>query len=880
MRKTPKNPPLPTLPFSPTLVSENVAKQFATVVIEVPRITYHSQSKTSMRVASKKAGGANYPGPLRLYMPRWKHIHTFYVFELSRSNFYQAISLTNHPHYSVLSSEMADFEYALDKFKSQNRSIKIKKIKSNENFQDDFLVVINDFSEFPEIQRFVNTVDDSYLLCEVISTAKLDKNRGNWKLDFGYACGQNLERDLNEFGTTRPRLLERTKEPMVLEIQKDLSLMSDLVSSEFGLPQFHRVGNIHKDYAAKLHPQGIFPAWRAAGHGPFSYVEIHEDSLNDSRPLMSPVGVLSKIYQTNDGPIRLTKIGYSRQSLLDAINREADIKPVVKEFKEWEKAQPDLAKVVSNDLLKIRPNSDLPGVIEIPTHLERSVGVSPYIYATIHLQKCLSLSRQQCVGILYNCVTSESPYYFYATFQHIMLLPAHERKILSDMSPVALGLWFHNHIWKLIEKKQSSNDKRVFPRRHQPHNGKRTRDVNITMSVINLLRLVDQYCFLDGAECQKQFHHSKAIAILMMPARAGGCHACGGLTSQTLLYTLACVGLIPICVTRWGELAGTETAGFLERHYQLSYADGRAEQFLSCAVACSPGLTPEQIEHRTCKWTRWKKRQMRGKADTEKVAFRDGIWPGQYLYQPIDGQLAVWTESGRRLVKPPALDWPNLRGKRSQSDQIFWEQPTRSAKKRVLGGNRRRKRRVEKIITLTLQQVQVSIPSSLEIVYQSACVPLFLSMNNVLGDVLGEGSSVPNSRILAMSIRRKKGFRFGLLDANESHVSLPPSFQVYPYARLCKAEGALLYSLTVAPLILAKHVFRLIETDKAANQVLGRDRNGSGDYFLIHDGNGRRKNKRLVLAVVKFLSTKRILFVLHNSEYGSDSMNFTFLDKP
>jgi hypothetical protein len=27
---------------------------------------------------------------------------------------------------------------------------------------------------------------------------------------------------------------------------------------------------------------------------------------------------------------------------------------------------------------------------------------------------------------------------------------------------------------------------------------------------------------------------------------------------------------VPICVSRWGELAGTETAGFLERHYDLS----------------------------------------------------------------------------------------------------------------------------------------------------------------------------------------------------------------------------------------------------------------------------------------------------------------------
>jgi hypothetical protein len=79
------------------------------------------------------------------------------------------------------------------------------------------------------------------------------------------------------------------------------------------------------------------------------------------------------------------------------------------------------------------------------------------------------------------------------------------------------------------------------------------------MSIANLMRLTDQFCFLDGEDAQKQFHHSKANAILMLLAKGGGCHACGGLTSQTLLYTLACIGLIPILVTNWGESAGTKT---------------------------------------------------------------------------------------------------------------------------------------------------------------------------------------------------------------------------------------------------------------------------------------------------------------------------------
>jgi hypothetical protein len=89
----------------------------------------------------------------------------------------------------------------------------------------------------------------------------------------------------------------------------------------------------------------------------------------------------------------------------------------------------------------------------------------------------------------------------------------------------------------------------------------------------------------------------------MKSPQAGGCHACGGLMSQTLLYSLSCLGRIPIAVARWGELAGTETAGYLEDHYQLSFLEGRAEQFILCCVAASGGLSKAQTENKICKWT-------------------------------------------------------------------------------------------------------------------------------------------------------------------------------------------------------------------------------------------------------------------------------------
>jgi hypothetical protein len=158
---------------------------------------------------------------------------------------------------------------------------------------------------------------------------------------------------------------------------------------------------------------------------------------------------------------------------------------------------------------------------------------------------------------------------------------------------------------------------------------------------------------------KKQFYLSKAVAILMKSPQEGGCHACGGLTSQTLLYSLSCLGLIPTAFARWGELAGTETAGYLKDHYQLSYLEGRAEQFLLCCVAASGGLSEAQTENRICKWTHYKKQKQKDldsgdPGNHHKAAFRDAIFPNQNLYHPVDGKLCIILRSGKRIVNPPA----------------------------------------------------------------------------------------------------------------------------------------------------------------------------------------------------------------------------------
>jgi hypothetical protein len=271
---------------------------------------------------------------------------------------------------------------------------------------------------------------------------------------------------------------------------------------------------------------------------------------------MSPVGVFSRLVPSIEGPLRLTKIGYSRKSLLDSTIRESTILPIVLEFFEWEHSQPDWLKQCTNKLFDLPSNSAIPNVIKFPCHLERSVGVSPYLHATFELQKKWSLNCHLCIALLYHCVTNESPYFFYAAFEKIQSNSVSAYKLLTDMSPVELGVWFHNEIQQLISNKKDSDLDLVLPRRHQPHNGRLTKTINIELSIQNLIELCDQFCILEKNESTKQFYHSKAIAILMKSPQEGGCHACGGLTAQTLLYSLSYFGLIPISVVdgvNWRE---------------------------------------------------------------------------------------------------------------------------------------------------------------------------------------------------------------------------------------------------------------------------------------------------------------------------------------
>jgi hypothetical protein len=208
-----------------------------------------------MGVASKNIGGILYDGPSRSYVVRWKHISTVYIIKLSVESYYLAQSLTNHPHYTILRNEFLVFNSLLTGFLKKNVTTHVRRISISENYQDDFLLVINNFTKYPKLRNALSAINDSKLLQEVLLLATLDINRGNCEIDFGYSTGQNLVRDSDDFGMTRPRLLDKTKEPVFLAVGTDLSVLVDLVCDIFSLPKFYWVDNFYSTFCEELHPR-------------------------------------------------------------------------------------------------------------------------------------------------------------------------------------------------------------------------------------------------------------------------------------------------------------------------------------------------------------------------------------------------------------------------------------------------------------------------------------------------------------------------------------------------------------------------------------------------------------------------------------------------
>ena len=93
----------------------------------------------------------------------------------------------------------------------------------------------------------------------------------------------------------------------------------------------------------------------------------------------------------------------------------------------------------------------------------------------IKLQNNFSLSRQHCIAICFNVLTSESPFYFWKAVMDFVH-PKDYKLELNVLSPVDLGVAIHDKIWEKIGMDKVPGERSEWrPRRHQPHNNTRAR---------------------------------------------------------------------------------------------------------------------------------------------------------------------------------------------------------------------------------------------------------------------------------------------------------------------------------------------------------------------------------------------------------------------
>ena len=147
---------------------------------------------------------------------------------------------------------------------------------------------------------------------------------------------------------------------------------------------------------------------------------------------------------------------------------------------------------------------------------------------------------------------------------------------------------------------EASGQFKKVPRRHQPHNGSLVGISAIRQSIVNLIKLTDAIEKVPTAHQAKEFYHSKAVAILSGNTEKGGCHGAGGLTAQSLMHVLSCLGLVPFGLSYWGEVAITPS--YLASR-QITMENGKANQFLA-TLSSHLKLSMADSEHIICKYGR------------------------------------------------------------------------------------------------------------------------------------------------------------------------------------------------------------------------------------------------------------------------------------
>ena len=857
-------------------------EDFPWTVIESPGVKFHEQSMAAMRVLSMGKGGEGYTGPERVWEERWKHTAAFYILDPVELGIYMATSLNDRFHYQVLKNE----EHIITKIecycqKLGKKAPLLKRIKAGENYKDDNIVVVHDLPG--HLRDMVTSFDDSTIINLLLAQGKFDETRGNIYIDTGFASAKSQTRDPTFGHVSLPSTLKHTDEPAFVNSMVHISEVTDLLCKEYGRLECFRLEGIDKEWAHQIHPKNILQSSRSSLSRPWSAFSPHMDTQNDPRPSMSPVPVIHKIIDTKVGLVRHAKIGYSRKACYEAGIRRDLLAPVVQEVSEWYRSLPTTRTLVNNDLFYPSRSGQISKHEEwlsLPVHCCKTVGLSTYIDAIARLQKDFLFSRLQCVALAYSVVASEIPYYFWKLSINWIDANNSEKAAISTMHPVDLGLYFHQRLMSSIKNGQQKKP----PRRHQPHNGCPPGDDAVKQSIVNLIKLCNAMTSLSTDHQHKEYYHSKGLAIIVQSTDKGGCHGAGPLTGQSLLHVLCILGLVPMELSYWGEVA--VTPNFL---IERGITGTKADQFLG-SLSANLDLSLADAEHISCKYGRW--------CSGSEDKFKDTVMIGQCVYTVSSkGMVTVCDGIGYKTTPPPCqhLAGPDVP---IRVDPGFWWVATKG---RVRGGNRIPRGKKKKTVKdPDLDEVNRMLPTPRELHLLHDRFPLHISVANLLGKALKE-NAIPWRKILAdhqppeknpMGVKTWK-FDFEKRDGKRANPDL--GNHIYHCALECKLDGVLRYVAKFHHEVMAQWIFQLIEGEKGRKQ---RDNRDWGDE---HNLTGKRKKRRVgeqaraqyyvlhylehkkqprKIAVVCYLSPDRVLLTAFNYKYYSQDKDFFLLDRP
>ncbi len=213
------------------------------------------------------------------------------------------------------------------------------------------------------------------------------------------------------------------------------------------------------------------------------------------------------------------------------------------------------------------------------------------------------------------------------------------------------------------------------------------------------------------------YYHFKSISILTGNHEKGGCYAAGPLTSQALLHTMSCLGLIPIELAECGELV--KDHDFLSLN-DITIENGLSHKFLRC-LSLELCIIMSEAEHVTCKYHRALK--------NTDCQYNDAIFSGQKVYSILNGsQLVSFNGDSTQRLTPTGLNWPDKQTISQQSLEI-WR--TSTAKKPIgKRGPKKRKRIMWYDDRMSQKKISILLPPILSIIMTINKPPLFLVLGS------------------------------------------------------------------------------------------------------------------------------------------------------